>query len=107
MLEKAPLNPVAAEPAVLPLAKKVILAPATPLRSSSSLPLSSTEFVTVVRPAFVRRVVCTFALSFSDEGMLTIDCVSIVPGAFSAEPFAVHGVTTRAPDEAAGPRSDS
>jgi len=70
--------------------ENVILAPATPLRSSSRLPLSRTEFLTV----FPRRFVCTFALSDSDDGMFTMDWASIVPGAFSAAPFAVHGVTT-------------
>src|SRR6266536_2044169 len=52
-----------------------------PFRFSRTLPLSRTEFVTVVRPPLRRRIVRTFAFSDNDDGTFTIDCASIVPAA--------------------------
>src|SRR5438093_4060831 len=93
-LANVPPAPVVTEPALLLPAKMEIFAPPTPCRFSSSLPLRSTEFLTVVRPCRVRRIVRTFAFSDSDDGMVTTDCVSTAAAGFGVVPLTSHGVIT-------------
>jgi hypothetical protein len=94
VFENAPPAFVLVDPALFPFARNATFAPETPRRFSSNLPLSSTEFVTVVRPFFVCRFVFTFALSETLAGMETMPWASIVPTTFGVAPLTVHGVIT-------------